>query len=328
MSDPSFAGAYNLPDGRVPVVDGVAHWPWDEPVARERLARVLALLELDPTGNESMLDGATNDTWLLGERVLRVCWRGDLDRPLREAALLAALPEQIPVPRPLACGRDAGLSWLLMPRLPGISLADAWPIATPARQRDYVRQLAELARTLHAWQPPGPVRSMIETAVPDDALAITGKRLIPLARQQQLRLIEYVRTLPFVPGELLDAVAGRLPDDLPAGPDVLCHGDLTPGNVLVHEGRIGAVLDWEWSWFGPPSTELTLPLWWARCTGHGEFADWLVEECPELAATPAQRWTYLAAFALRCVVHWPPDRPERELYPDHPLLLLRDLLSE
>ena len=328
MSDPSFAGAYNLPDGRVPVVDGVAHWPWDEPVARERLARVLARLELDPTGNESMLDGATNDTWLLGERVLRVCWRGDLDRPLREAALLEALPEQIPVPRPLACGRDAGLSWLLMPRLPGISLADAWPIATPARQRDYVRQLAGLARTLHAWQPPAALRSMIETAVPDDALAITGKRLIPLARQQQLRLIEYVRTLPFVPGELLDAVAGRLPDDLPAGPDVLCHGDLTPGNVLVHEGRISAVLDWEWSWFGPPSTESTLPLWWARCTGHGEFADWLVEECPELAATPSQRWTYLAAFALRCVVHWPPDRPERELYPDHPLLLLRDLLSE
>jgi Ser/Thr protein kinase RdoA (MazF antagonist) len=110
---------------------------------------------------------------------------------------------------------------------------------------------------------------------------------------------------------------------------VLLHGDLTPGNVLVSsDGRISALLDWEWAWFGPGSTESTLPVWWARYSGHREFVDWLVEQCPELAASPPQRWIYLAAFALRCIVHWPPDRPERELYPDHPLLLLRELASD
>jgi aminoglycoside phosphotransferase len=328
--DPALAGAYNLPHGRVPVVDGEPRWPWDDEVARQRLARVVAWLGLATTGDESRLDGASNDTWLLGEQVLRVCWRGDLDRLAREAALLSALPTDFPVPRPLACGRDDELSWLLMPRLPGTSLADAWPTTAPGELRDHVRELGELVRALHAWQPPCALRATIGDAAPgdaDDALTITGKRLVPLARGQQLRLLDHVRTLPFVPGDLLDAVLDRLPERLPAEQDVLLHGDLTPGNVLVHEGRISGLLDWEWAWFGPRYTESTLPIWWARCSGHGEYADWLLAECPELGGDPVLRWVCLAAFALRCTVHWPPDRPEAQLYPDHPLLLLRELVS-
>ena len=210
-----------------------------------------------------------------------------------------------------------------MPRIPGIPL-------TEARAGTYVLQLAEVVRALRAWQPPPEVRALLESAAPrdtDDAPVITGKRLIPLARTQQLRLAEYVRTLPYVPGELVDAVVERLPEQRPAEPEVLLHGDLTPGNVLVHEGRISALLDWEWAWFGPSHTESTLPIWWARCTGHHGYVDRLLAECPELAPSSEQRWVNLAAFALRCVVHWPPDRAEAELYPDHPLLLLRELVS-
>jgi aminoglycoside phosphotransferase (APT) family kinase protein len=324
--DPSLAGAYNLPGGQVPIVDGEPKWPWDEEVARARLAVVARRLGLGVTGDESRLDGASNDTWLLGEQVLRVCWRGDLDRLAREAALLLALPGEIPVPRPLECGRDDDLSWLLMPRLPGIPLAE---VSAPER-RGLVGELGTVVRALHAWQPPQDIRATIEAAAPrddDDALSITGKRLVPLARAQQLRLAEYVRTLPFVPCDVLDAIVERPSDRLPEEPTIFLHGDLTPGNVLVHEGRISGLLDWEWAWLGPASTESTLPLWWARCSGDDDYVAALTEECPELAASARQRWAYLAAFALRCIVHWPPDRPERDLYPDHPLLLLRELVT-
>lgn len=308
----------------MPIIDGEPKWPWDDEVARDRLAVVARRLGLRPTGDESRLDGASNDTWLLGEQVLRVCWRGDLDRLAREAALLVALPEEIPAPQPLECGRDDDLSWLLMPRLPGIPLADV-----PER-RGLVRELGAIVRALHAWQPPYDIRAMVEAAAPrdgDDALTITGKRLVPLARAQQLSLAEYVRAMPFVPGELVDAIVERLSGSLPEEPAVFLHGDLTPGNVLVHEGRISGLLDWEWAWFGPAGTESTLPLWWARCSGDDDYVAALTEECPELFGNARQRWVYLTAFALRCVVHWPPDRPEEELYPDHPLLLLRDLAS-
>ncbi|HEV3360761.1 MAG TPA: phosphotransferase [Pseudonocardiaceae bacterium] len=328
--DPSLAGAYNLRDGQVPIVDGEPRWPWDEEVARERFARVARRLGLRPSGDESLLDGASNDTWLLGEQVLRVCWRGDLDRPAREAALLTALPAEIPVPRPLDCGRDNELSWLLMPRMPGETLADTWASSSPGELRAYVRELGEVVRNVHAWQPSAEIAALLDAGAPadaDNALAITGKSLIPLARNRQLRLVEYVRTLPFVPGDLLDAVVGRLTEQPVPGPKALLHGDLTPGNVLVRDGRISALLDWEWAWLGPTSTESTLPMWWARVTSHPEFVDWLIAECPDIAANPRQRWVYQAAFALRCIVHWPPDRPERELYPDHPLLLLRELIS-
>jgi aminoglycoside phosphotransferase len=100
------------------------------------------------------LDGASNDTWRIGDRVLRVCWRGDLDRMGREAELLAALPPEIPAARPLDCGRDEQFSWLLLPRLPGTTLSDAWPVAPERELRAAVAQLAHLLACLHAWVPP------------------------------------------------------------------------------------------------------------------------------------------------------------------------------
>ncbi len=38
------------------------------------------------------------------------------------------------------------------------------------------------------------------------------------------------------------------------------HGDLLPGNVLVHEGRVSAVIDWGCLTTGDPAVDL-LPAW-------------------------------------------------------------------
>jgi len=41
-----FTGPYNLPGGKVPLVDGMPRWPWDEVVARRRLGQVAKLAGL------------------------------------------------------------------------------------------------------------------------------------------------------------------------------------------------------------------------------------------------------------------------------------------
>lgn len=44
------------------------------------------------------------------------------------------------------------------------------------------------------------------------------------------------------------------------GEDVWLHGDLLPGNVLVHEGRVSAVIDWGSLTTGDPAADL-VPAW-------------------------------------------------------------------
>ncbi|HEX3779094.1 MAG TPA: aminoglycoside phosphotransferase family protein [Pseudonocardiaceae bacterium] len=339
--DPALAGAYNLPGGRVPVIAGKRHWPWDDEVAQQRLEHLARLLGITLSGNESRLAGASNDTWLIGGKVLRVCWRGDLDRMRREAELAAALPPETGCPRPIEVGRDERFSWMLVPRVRGATLSEIWPTTPQPLLRDYVAQLANLLDTIHAWQPPEHIRAMITAAAPtetDDALAITGKQLIPSTLWQQLRLVDYARSLPFADAGLLAAIADRLIEldsrqaSEPAAEPRFLHCDATPGNVLVHEGRITALLDYEWACFGPLDLEPVLPMFWVRCqpadARAGRLIDWLRVDCPALFAAPdlAERhWRSLAAFALRCLVHWPPSTPEQQLEPDHPLLLLREL---
>ena len=78
----------------MPVVDGIPRWPWDEAVARRRLAQVAKLAGVRLTDGEVFVESGSNDTWFLpGDTVLQVCYRGDVDRLMREAGLLAVLPD-------------------------------------------------------------------------------------------------------------------------------------------------------------------------------------------------------------------------------------------
>jgi aminoglycoside phosphotransferase (APT) family kinase protein len=62
---------------------------------------------------------------------------------------------------------------------------------------------------------------------------------------------------------------------------VLCHGDVGPGNFVHHDGRVSAVLDWEFSHVGDPMDDLG---WWVF-RGH-EFSG----DCGDLAAQ-LRRWS-------------------------------------
>ncbi len=43
----------------------------------------------------------------------------------------------------------------------------------------------------------------------------------------------------------------------------LVHGDIQPFNLLVHEGRIAGVLDWEAAKSGPPAFDFGWWDWWS-----------------------------------------------------------------
>ena len=259
-----FTGPYNLPDGEVPVIDGTPRWPWDEAVARQRLVRVARSAGLALSGDEVFVESGSNDAWLLPDAVLRVCWRGDIDRLVREAELAVALPDGVPGPRVLDSGRDDAVSWMLVKRHHATSLWHAWQSEPAPVLRDYVRQLADIIRQLHDWQPPAAVleryraaevrrhRSRPDTHRRQYPDAVGRRPVAPAHRPRPGR--------PYVDADVLDRIAARLSATAAAilpidrGTDVLVHADCTPANVLIEDGRVIALLDFE---SGPPRPPAT-----------------------------------------------------------------------
>lgn len=332
-----FTGPYNLPDGLVPVVDGVPRWPWDEVVARRRLEQVAKLAGLRLTGDEVFVESGSNDTWFLSRQtVLQVCYRGDVDRLVREAELLPVLPESVPGPAVLDYGRDRLMSWIVVKRVHAASLWYAWDSEPDAVLRSYVAQLAQIMRDLHSWQPPARVLARYAAAecpeTETDPIAIAASTLTPLSVSQLGRLIEHARTQMFTDQDILDTIAARLAEaaggiTIGRDADVVLHGDCTPANVMVRGGRVVALLDFEWSRRGPRDIEVTLPAFSAWADGP-PMLPWLAEFYPELFDVPGfdrRQWLYRVGFALRGLIHWPAFAPEPELPKNHGLRQLRHL---
>jgi aminoglycoside phosphotransferase (APT) family kinase protein len=160
-----------------------------------------------------------------------------------------------------------------------------------------------------------------------------------LPTSQALRLIPLAGQLPFVDHGVLDAAAARLADladPVTAGGEVVLHGDLYLGNVLVHGGHVSALIDFEFSRMGPPDLELisvVRALDGERRLGlqRPPLLAWLAEDYPELFAVPdldRRLWQYALAYTIRQIIFWPPDRAEADgLELTHPLHTLRRLID-
>ncbi len=150
----------------------------------------------------------------------------------------------LPIPAPIHVGRPgAGYpwSWSVCKWLAGAPAA-----VSPPHDADAAAEaLGEFLRALHF-------------AAPVDAPA-NQFRGVPLAARDdamQTRVAQLAAELD------ADAVLGLWSEVLavPAwtGPRVWLHGDLHPANVLVHEGRISAVIDFGDITSGDPATDLSV----------------------------------------------------------------------
>ena len=302
----------------------------------ELLARTLPF----PVGGARLVPSNNNDVWRLEVGYLRVAWRGDRGRLAREAELLGRLRGVVPVPEILDCGGDDRLSWSLAAEVPGTPLDGlcTWP--APAGLRGIARDAAGLLRALHSWPVPADLAGMLARPAADpDPLRRAGAELVPLPPSSVLGLIPVARQLPFTDHGVLDAAAGRLAelgDPADAGRDVLLHGDFYLGNVLVRDGQVSALIDFEFARLGPPDLELisvvrALDMEARLGVPRPPLLAWLAEDYPELFTAPdlaGRLWRYAIAYTIRHIIFWPPDRAEADgLDRGHPLHTLRRLID-
>ena len=318
----------------------------DAPHTRfEALVRTGAL---DLTGKPELVTSHSNDTWYVrsasaGDVVLRVCWIGDRQRLLREAAVGRALPTDVGYPAVLASGAltvdGEAITWMTSRRLSGATLRKVWPELGPRQRTRALLDAAGPLRSLHAWRPPADVAAHLGPPVAStDLQTIVGTTIVPLPLDRVRHLVapagdqapEHRAVIEEAWGWLIDH-ADLLPRlDDPA--DVVTHGDLHLDNIWWDGERVAGLLDLEWVRWGPPWIDLVSVR--DNALAGDEFSephqlllDTLRVEVPGLEAPDlVRRLTVVElAFQLRQILVWPPPGPDPAI--DHPVRLLQRLLD-
>ncbi len=179
---------------------------------------------------------------------------------LTEAVLFERLRGRLPVPEVLAVDSSRSLvpaDYVLARRLPGESLPRAWLRARPPQRERWMAALAELLRALHAerFSACGGFESG------DFRPAASWEAYFDERFRRRLAIL---RALPSSDRGLLDVIEHRWRSTAASltiadytGTDwSLVHRDLHFGNLLVNEGEITAILDFEAAVAGPPDYEL------------------------------------------------------------------------
>ena len=233
----------------------------NDPAARLGIVRPAVPVDL---AGAVLAESWSNDTWLAGGSVLRVCWRGDRERLVREAMLLESLPAAVPHATVVAAGCTGGLTWMVLRRLPGERLDLVWPTLSGRERREAVVGLADALKALHRWTVPPVVRQQLQQpalAHPITPGDIVGAGIVPLPSWRLVPLLDWLEERPGMDSDLAIRVRARIGELGPLVTDaefeggVLVHGDASFANVLWHQGRLVALLDLEWARLGSPDLE-------------------------------------------------------------------------
>jgi hygromycin-B 7''-O-kinase len=201
----------------------------------------LAASELAP------LDKGTHLVWATGSSVLKLfvpLWSEDasLETTMLEMASEAALP----APRLEARGELEGWRYVVMSRVAGEHLGDAWRSLDDGGRSRLAAHLGETMAAIAAL----PRERLEDRAITQEALI--AERLERILSDQRERGGD----------QALDAELRQFLADLPAlvpSENVVLHADLTDDNVLVSGGRITGVIDFADAFVGPATYEFAAP---------------------------------------------------------------------
>jgi aminoglycoside phosphotransferase (APT) family kinase protein len=208
-----------------------------------------------------MSNGWDNVLCRVGDELIARLPRRELAAELvaHEQRWLPVLAPRLPlaVPAPVHAGRP-GLGypwpWSVVPFLPG----HAASLAPPAVPAEAAASLGAFLGALHVPAEPG--------------APVSPFRGVPLAR----RTATVLANLDAASGQA-DRAAVRqgweaaLAAPAWAGPPVWVHGDLHPANILVHQGRVSAVIDFGDLNAGDPATDLSVAWMLLPAADHGTF---------------------------------------------------------
>jgi aminoglycoside phosphotransferase len=197
---------------------------------------------------------------------------------LTEAATMrfVASKTSVPVPRVHCAFVRNNQAIIVMDRIRGTSLSRAWKTLSEADRDAICEQLRTMLRELRSLPPPpdAGIESCVGGTLRDARITRSRPRFGPFKTAQEFH--RWLRH-EFQPGEhpensedhdweeIRDMVEKQ---DGPWPPPVFTHGDLNPSNIMVRDGRVVAIIDWEYSGWYPPYWEYT-STWYGHLVRQG-----------------------------------------------------------
>jgi len=277
---------------------------------------------------------------LEGELVARV-----MPDPLlaaKETAIQSAVADAgVPTPRVLAFdGPDTGLgrAFMVMDHADGLPLLAGLDdarglVGAPRRLWRMPDVLASVMAELHTVDPE-PIRNRLASV---EGVATTGPEMLDYLRSSSVRVGR---------SDLAQAAQWLLDHPCAAAPDVVCHGDLHPFNVLSDRSGQITLLDWSAAVLAPPAYDVAFTSFMlagapidvprslrglVRAVGRRLAARFIrrYSHHSEVTIDPAAIEWYRAVVALRALVEiagWAHD-DVADARAEHPWLLSRDAFA-
>lgn len=155
---------------------------------------------------------------------------------------------------------------ILMERVKGQTLEDAWSTLSETEKETIADQVAEALKQLRSFESTnmrdidqGPIYSGWLFGDPEKPF---GPFSFDSELWDSLRHRFHQPPMKVFPEHALENLRKRLPD---CRPYVLTHGDLNSGNIVVENGKLAGILDWEYAGY--------FPVWWEYVTLHIGFSE-------------------------------------------------------
>lgn len=211
---------------------------------------------------------------------------------LTEAATMAfiAARTNIPVPRVHCSFVHKKKTYIVMERIRGQTFAEALRTLSEKERDDLFAQLRGMLQELRSLPPPGTgVESCVGGSLCDSRIPRSTPRFGPFSSIREfhrwLRKDLQPEQHPERKNdedwvEIKKMVA--MQDREGWGPPVFTHCDLNPFNIIVRNGKIAAIIDWEMSGWYPSYWEYT-SVWHGNKTREiwQEWAPKFIDPCPE-----------------------------------------------
>ena len=206
----------------------------------------------------------------------------------------------IPVPKLICYGEHSNMDHapvsILMTRMPGDTLyEELWNWYSPEQRATIISELKTYLATMRSWCSPWNPPTRICAASGGDirSLRVPQRLVGPYNTEKEFNdyleaPVIWDRETPLEEYEKLEADVQRL--HLLPHKIVFTHGDIAPWNILVHNGHVSAILDWEASGWYPDYWEYTTGWrisrpgqWWYEFMKELADGKYLVERKGDMA---------------------------------------------
>lgn len=197
---------------------------------------------------------------------------------LTEACTLdfVAAKTSVPVPRVVCSFVRNGRAYIVMRRISGVTVAQAWPSLSEAERASILDQLREMFIELRKLAPPsGAVQSCTYGSLRDSRIPKAEPRFGPFNSIQVFHAwlrdgLQADQTSAHQNAQDINDVSEMIrKQDGPWPSPVFTHGDLNPFNIIVRGTQVVGIIDWEFSGWYPHYWEYT-SAWY----GNRNRPDW------------------------------------------------------